>query len=61
MQMTGHKTRSVFERYDIVSNSDLDEASKKLGEYLSEKPKGKDTGKVSQFRQISETALNRDY
>jgi hypothetical protein len=31
MQITGHKTRSVFERYDIVSDGDLKEAAKKLG------------------------------
>jgi hypothetical protein len=30
MQMTGHKTRSVFERYSIVSECDLVEAAKKL-------------------------------
>jgi integrase len=30
MQMTGHKTRSVFERYDIVSGSDLRDAAKRL-------------------------------
>ena len=32
MQMTGHKTRSVFERYNIVSCGDLMEAAKKLDE-----------------------------
>ena len=30
MQMTGHKTRSVFERYNIVSSGDLRAAAKRL-------------------------------
>jgi integrase len=32
MQLTGHKTRAVFDRYDIVSESDLNAAVKKLAE-----------------------------
>ena len=30
MQMTGRKTRSVFERYNIVSGGDLKEAARKM-------------------------------
>src|SRR5262249_40943894 len=30
MQMTGHRTRAVFERYNIVSHGDLTDAARKL-------------------------------
>lgn len=30
MTMTGHQTRSVFERYNIVSGGDLRDAARKL-------------------------------
>jgi integrase len=30
MQMAGHKTRSIFDRYHIVSNGDLREAAQRL-------------------------------
>jgi integrase len=35
MQLTGHKTRAVFERYNIVSAGDLREAAQRLDRFTS--------------------------
>jgi hypothetical protein len=37
MQLTGHKARSVFERYNIVSEGDLTDAARKLTVFGSAK------------------------
>jgi integrase len=34
MQISGHKTRAVFDRYNIIDEGDLGDAAKKLNEYL---------------------------
>jgi hypothetical protein len=39
MQMIGHKTRSVFERYNVTSSADLKDAAKKLDQF-SKSPTG---------------------
>ena len=35
MQLTGHKTRAVFERYNIVSPGDLRDAARRLDSFIS--------------------------
>ena len=35
MQLTGHKTRAVFERSNIVSSGDLHDAACRLDTYVS--------------------------
>jgi pimeloyl-ACP methyl ester carboxylesterase len=37
MELTGHKTRSVFDRYDITSERDLIDKVQRVSGYLSER------------------------
>jgi hypothetical protein len=52
MQMTGNKTRAVFERYNIVSENDLTAAALRLDEAM-----GKVLGKVAPFRRVAESQM----
>lgn len=55
MKITGHKTRSVFDRYHIISDKDLKEAAKKQQAYHEGKDErrvgsGQKHGEVIPFR-----------
>ena len=50
MSMTGHKTRSVFDRYNIVSSGDLKDAARRLNEF-----EGTNPGTVGVFRATQES------
>ena len=49
MKLTGHKMRSVFERYNIVSDSDLDAAAIRLNGLMGTQKPGPAAERSSSF------------
>jgi integrase len=47
MAISGHKTRAIFDRYNITSGNDLSEAGRKLDTYLVAQKNGASSGQIS--------------
>jgi integrase len=51
MAISGHKTSSVFDRYNIVSERDLHDAARKVSSYISEADKAHDGDNLGTIEQ----------
>ena len=53
MKITGHRTRTVFERYNITDQSDTQEAGRRAGEFLA-----REHGNLAQFASQNKESPN---
>ncbi len=57
MMVSGHKTRSVFERYNVTSDADLKMAAKRQAAYL-EAQNGNSLATIGDFKPKKEANRN---
>jgi len=59
MQISGHKTRAVFDRYNIVSENDIMDAGRKLSEFHNGQPKnGDNSGTILHHDAAVDSTIN---
>jgi hypothetical protein len=54
MEISGHRTRAMFDRYNIVDDRDVAEALQKRADYEAGLPKSKKPAKVAMLRGAAE-------